>query len=72
MKVIANIKVGKPDVSPSLPSHTRGVREGNEPGGYEKQGGHLPNGRATAERSTGINAQKRNPIDPKSPNLPPP
>jgi hypothetical protein len=33
--------------------------------------GHLPDGKATAERSTGINADKRNPIDPNSPNLSP-
>ncbi len=68
---MAQIKVGKPDVKPDLPSHTRGVRQGNE-GRYEKQAGHLPDGRATAERSTGINAGARNPIDPRSPNLSPP
>jgi hypothetical protein len=33
--------------------------------------GHLPDGKATAERSTSINAGKRNPIDPNSPNLSP-
>jgi hypothetical protein len=33
--------------------------------------GHLPDGKATAERSTGINAGKRNPIDSNSPNLSP-
>jgi hypothetical protein len=33
--------------------------------------GHLPDGKATAERSTSINADKRNPIDPNSPNLSP-
>jgi hypothetical protein len=26
---------------------------------------------STARKSTGVNAQKRNPIDPNSPNLPP-
>ena len=72
MDVIANIRVGKPDTSPSKSAHTVGVREGNEPGSYEKQPGHLPDGRATAHRSTGINADKRNPIDPRMPNLSPP
>ena len=33
--------------------------------------GHLPDGTATAERSTGIDAAGREPIDPRMPNLPP-
>jgi hypothetical protein len=72
MREIANVRVGKPDTSPSTPSHTPGVREGNEPGSYEKEPGMLPNGRVTARRSTGINPQFENPIDPRMPNLPPP
>ena len=64
------IRVGKPDVRPDDPAHTRGVRQGNE-GPFDKQRGHLPDGRATAERSTGINPSMRNPIDPSMPNLPP-
>lgn len=66
-----NIKVGKPDVRPDAPSHTPGVRMGNAKGNYEKQAGHLPDGKATAERSTGVNAGKRDPIVPQMPNLPP-
>ncbi|HLH25791.1 MAG TPA: hypothetical protein VK066_25005 [Chloroflexota bacterium] len=66
-----NLCVGKPDTTPSKPAHTTGVREGNEPGGFAKEPGHLPNGRATARRSTGINPGKRNPIDSRMPNLPP-
>ena len=66
-----NIKVGKPDVRPDAPSHTTGIRMGNAKGNYEKQAGHLPDGKATAERSTGVNASKRNPIVPQMPNLPP-
>ena len=68
---MANIRVGKPDTRHDAPAHTPGVAGGNDPGGYEKMAGHLPNGKATAERSTGINAGKRNPIDPNSPNLSP-
>lgn len=64
------LKVGKPDVKPDAPAHTKGVKEGNE-GPYESQPGHLPDGRATAERSTGINPSARNPIDPRMPNLSP-
>lgn len=66
------LKVGKPDVSPDKPSHTKGNEEGNATGNYEKQPGHLPDGRSTAERSTGIDAKKRNPILPAMPNISPP
>jgi hypothetical protein len=64
------IRVGKPDVSPDTPSHTKGIRQGNE-GPFDKQRGHLPDGRVTAERSTGVNPKAHNPIDPSMPNLPP-
>jgi len=70
--VADNLKVGKPDVSPDLASHTQGVNQGNAEGNYEKQAGHLPDGRSTAERATGVNAAGRQPIDPRMPNLSPP
>jgi hypothetical protein len=66
-----NLRLGKPDVKPDKPSHTPGVKQGNSPGNYESQPGHLPDGRSTAERSTGINAKARDPIDPRMPNLSP-
>ena len=69
---MADVRVGKPDVSPSAPAHVAGVREGNELGSYERQPGHLPDGRSTAARSTGINADRRNPILPGMPSLSPP
>ncbi len=75
MKIFANLKVGKPDTSPSKPSHTRGVREGNTPGSFERQPGlGMVDGvgKGTARRSTGINPESKNPIDPNSPNLSPP
>jgi hypothetical protein len=56
----------------TLPSHTRGIRMGNQPGSYEKQAGNLPDGKVTAAKSTGINAADREPIDPRMPTLPPP
>jgi hypothetical protein len=67
-----NLTVGKPQVSPDKPSHTRGVKQGNQPGRYEKSPGHLPDGRSTAQRSTGIGARKHGPIDPRMPNISPP
>ncbi len=67
-----DIRVGKPDVEPDAPSHTEGVKQGNSTGNYEKSSGHLPDGRSTAERSTGIDPGKHGPIDPRMPNLSPP
>jgi hypothetical protein len=67
-----HLKVGKPDVSPDLPSHTPGVNQGNAKGNYEAQDGHLPDGRSTAARSTGLDPDAHGPIDPRMPNLSPP
>jgi hypothetical protein len=71
MTVQNNINVGKPDVKLTAPSHTEGTREGNAEGHYEDAVGHLPDGTSTAARSTGINPDHRNPIDPSMPNLSP-
>jgi hypothetical protein len=65
------IKTGKADVDTKSLGHTPGVRQGNSRGNYEKQAGHKPDGRATSERSTGINPKAANPIDPRMPNLSP-
>jgi hypothetical protein len=75
-KTIANVRVGKAKTEPAAPAHTRGVRAGNRRrGSLDGQKGIEPTGpwsaRGTAERSTGINAKARNPIDPRSPNLSP-
>jgi hypothetical protein len=67
-----NLKVGKADTKPDMTAHVPGVNEGNAPGNYEKSGGHLPDGRSTARRSTGILPDKHEPIDPRMPNLSPP
>jgi hypothetical protein len=69
---MAEIKVGKPDVKPDAPTHVEGTKQGNTPGNYEKSGGHLPDGRSTAARSTGISPHRHEPIDPRMPNLSPP
>ena len=67
---MARIKIGKPDVKPDASAHTPGVKQGNA-GRQDQQVGHLPDGRSTAERSTGVNAKAAGPIDPRMPNLSP-
>jgi hypothetical protein len=70
------IVVGRPYVSPSTPSHTFGVREGNEPKGIFAALGWRRAARFLQEarhrRSTGINPKARAPIDPRMPTLTPP
>lgn len=65
------VKTVRPDVRPDAPSHVPGIHEGNAPGGYDRMPGHLPDGRVTSRRSTGVNPKGANPIDPQMPNLPP-
>jgi hypothetical protein len=62
---------GKGEVSPDLPSHVKGIKQGNAKGNYDNMTGHKPDGRSTAARSTGINPQLEEPIDPSMPNLSP-
>jgi hypothetical protein len=75
-----NLRVGTPDVEMDAPSHVDGVGQGNESGGIEQGPGYYKTGergagrasaKSTARRSTGINADARNPIDPSSPTLTP-
>ena len=77
---MGDIRVGKPDTTHDAPAHTPGVSQGNHPGGtaaddgFEETGevgARRPTTRSWARKSTGINPEKRNPIDPNSPNLPP-
>ena len=68
---MADVRTGKPDVKTDKPTHVTGTKQGNKPGNYEKQAGHLPDGRSTAQRSTGINPKGAEPIDPRMPNLSP-
>jgi hypothetical protein len=62
---------GKQNPPQDMPAHTPGVKSGNSKGNYEKQSGHLGDGRRTARASTGINPGAREPIDPRMPNLSP-
>jgi hypothetical protein len=86
VRSLHNIRVGEPDIDPGVPTHTPGIPEGNALGGFEGTPGFyydpttpVPNhperrrgmGKATAERSTGVNAGARNPIDPSAPTLTP-
>jgi hypothetical protein len=56
---------------PDMPAHVKGIPQGNARGNYDKMAGHLPDGRSTAERSTSINPENEQPIDPRMPNLSP-
>jgi hypothetical protein len=57
---------------PDIDSHTPGTKRGEDwtYQGKNKEPGREGNGR-TSRDSTGINADKRKPIDPRMPNLPP-
>ncbi|HKH16435.1 MAG TPA: hypothetical protein VKA57_02830 [Solirubrobacteraceae bacterium] len=68
---MAKLRLGKRAKPTDAPTHVHGVKQGNSTGNYEKQDGHLPDGRSTAARATGINSSARDPIDPQMPNLPP-
>jgi hypothetical protein len=68
---MANVKTGNADVKPDLPAHVRGIKQGNALGSYESMPGHNPDGTSTARRSTGVNPEAHEPIDPSMPNLSP-
>jgi hypothetical protein len=65
--------MARPDVSPDASAHTPGTakgeecvrKHGREPGRNDRRS------RRTARDSTSINAQDREPIDPRMPHLPP-
>lgn len=68
---MGELRVGKADVDIEAASHTKGTAQGNESGRYEKMKGHHADGTSGAFRSTGINFEDKNPIDPSMPNLSP-
>jgi hypothetical protein len=47
---MGNIRVGKPDTKPDVSAHIKGVRQGNEPGGIDKDPGLFTSGEAGANR----------------------
>lgn len=69
---MASLKVGRPDTTPDLPSHTPGIYKGNAKGNYESTPGMLPDGRRTPESVTGVDPNHHGPIDKRMPCLPPP
>jgi hypothetical protein len=68
---MADVKTGKADIRPDVPSHVKGIKQGNSKGNYESTPGHNPDGTSTARRSTGINPKGHEPIDPRMPNISP-
>ena len=78
MRIISNVKVGRAKAHPTTPGHVPWVREGNKKGSTRLTKGLHPRGKkeravvkATASRSTGVNALFRNSIVPKAPRLTP-
>lgn len=73
--VIANVRIGEPQTRPDAPSHTPGVREGNDPPRRRREPGIRVDEEGalhvSARRSTGIRAWVHGPIDPRMPVLPP-
>ena len=74
-RVIANVRVGRPDVEPSAPSHVKGVFQGNKHHALQRGKGleeerdlHAEGG---ARRSTGIRPDAHGTIDPRMPKLSP-
>lgn len=74
-RVIANVRVGEPDVHPTAPSHVPGVFQGNHPHWLQRHKGmkNETESRAegTARRSTGIRPKAHEAIDPRMPKLSP-
>ena len=68
---MADVRTGKAQADPTASAHTPGIKSGNSKGNYERQQGHLPDGRRSARASTGVSSAAREPIDPSMPNLPP-
>ncbi len=56
---------------PDAPSHVDGIREGNSVGHLREDPGYQGDGKWSARRSTSINPNNRQPIDPRMPVLPP-
>lgn len=74
MRTEANIVIGDADTTPTSSAHVRGVNQGNSPRKGRRMKGIVDEGgraTGTAARSTGINADRREPIDPRMPNLSP-
>lgn len=74
-EVIANVRVGRPDVRPTAPAHVPGVSQGNRHHAQRARGIEHETetfAAGTARRSTGIRAGDHDVIDPRMPRLSPP
>ncbi len=60
-----------PRMQPDSPTHTPGVAKGEERAGKHHPGRKPLRAPRTMRDATGINARKREPIDPSMPELPP-
>lgn len=58
-------------VSPDASSHIRGVHKGEEQSGRKPAGRRTVRTSRTSRDATSINAERRAPIDPRMPNMPP-
>jgi hypothetical protein len=56
---MGDIRVGKPDTKPDVSAHISGVRQGNEPGGIDKDPGLFTSGEAGANYTLFDNATPR-------------
>jgi hypothetical protein len=59
------------DTTTDAPAHTPGVEKGEERSGRSHNGRRVEKCSRTSRDATSINADKRAPIDPRMPNLPP-
>ena len=66
-----SFRVGKGRIAIDAPSHVAGTREGNACGNLGQDPGYHGDGKWTARRSTSVNPENRQPIDPRMPVLPP-
>lgn len=62
--------MARQDTTPDAPAHTPGTHRGEDWSKTQKEPGR-ENETSTARSSTGINADKRAPIDPRMAHLPP-
>jgi hypothetical protein len=72
---MAHIVVGETEIDPNMPSHVKGVHEGNWPSGRERKLralGKDPTTEGSPRRSTGVSPHDHAPIDPRMPRLTPP
>ena len=62
--------MARQETTPDKPSHSAGVPKGEEGRKYDSPG--WDGDTRTARDATSINADKRGPIDPRMPQMPPP